>query len=100
MLWHKTWQAALRASMQRCTANQWRLPPSDFVTWCTCDFQGSTELWEWNPDVMNHALAMHDALMRSTLHACGGYEVRPCRLQVLSLFAMQQPVLRHDWRYT
>ncbi len=35
----------------------------------------STELWEWQPDVMNYALALHDRLMRLTLAACSGYEI-------------------------
>ncbi|GFR45632.1 hypothetical protein Agub_g7040, partial [Astrephomene gubernaculifera] len=39
------------------------------------DVEGSTELWEWHPGVMNTALALHDRLVRLTMAACCGYEV-------------------------
>lgn len=39
------------------------------------DIAGSTELWEHHPELMNHCLAMHDALMRTTMATLGGYEV-------------------------
>ncbi|GIL68254.1 hypothetical protein Vafri_21507 [Volvox africanus] len=45
------------------------------ITLVATDVEGSTELWEWQPDVMNHALALHDRMVRLTLAACCGYEV-------------------------
>ncbi|PNW77776.1 hypothetical protein CHLRE_10g451250v5 [Chlamydomonas reinhardtii] len=45
------------------------------VTLVATDVEGSTELWEWQPDVMNAALALHDRTVRLTLAACCGYEV-------------------------
>ncbi|GLI59319.1 hypothetical protein VaNZ11_001174 [Volvox africanus] len=45
------------------------------VTLVATDVEGSTELWEWQPDVMNHALTLHDRMVRLTLAACCGYEV-------------------------
>ncbi|GIL44201.1 hypothetical protein Vafri_1723 [Volvox africanus] len=45
------------------------------VTLVATDVEGSTELWEWQPDVMNHALALHDRLMRLTIATCCGYEI-------------------------
>ena len=37
--------------------------------------EGSTELWEWSPETMNLALAMHDAFLRAAMATCNGYEV-------------------------
>ncbi|EFJ39834.1 hypothetical protein VOLCADRAFT_100490 [Volvox carteri f. nagariensis] len=47
----------------------------DSVTLVATDVEGSTELWEWQPDVMNTALALHDKLARLTIATCCGYEV-------------------------
>lgn len=72
------------------TASAGCCPPRDlthslFLSWTAANptppalHVRSTELWEWQPDVMNHALALHDRLMRLTLAACCGYEVREAR---------------------
>ncbi|KXZ45145.1 hypothetical protein GPECTOR_58g594 [Gonium pectorale] len=45
------------------------------VTLVATDVEGSTELWEWQPDVMNYALVLHDKLMRLTMATCCGYEI-------------------------
>lgn len=39
------------------------------------DVEGSTELWEWNREVMDLATKVHDRVMRSKLTAFHGYEV-------------------------
>eukprot|EP00899_Mesostigma_viride_P017153 jgi/Mesvir1/25439/Mv01714-RA.5 len=38
------------------------------------DVEGSTSLWEWNPDVMNVALAIHHKVIRTLLPKYHGYE--------------------------
>jgi predicted ATPase/class 3 adenylate cyclase len=47
--------------------------PSGTVTFLFSDIQGSTKLWEKYPDAMRHALARHDALIRQSIEAHGGY---------------------------
>lgn len=39
------------------------------------DIEGSTELWEWNADVMMAAISLHDRIIRSQLAQYCGYEV-------------------------
>ena len=51
-------------------------PPTGRVVLGFTDVQGSTELWESDPDAMREGLAMHDAIMRETLGALRGYEVK------------------------
>ena len=44
------------------------------MTLVLTDVEGSTELWEWNPDAMMEAQKLHDAILRSRLrhfHGCG-----------------------------
>ncbi|KAK9822556.1 hypothetical protein WJX74_004389 [Apatococcus lobatus] len=45
------------------------------VTLVMTDVQGSTELWEWNPEVMNKALSLHDETLRTLLPLYSGFEV-------------------------
>lgn len=40
------------------------------------DVQGSTQLWEQKPETARYSLKAHDAVMRSSLHRHGGYEVK------------------------
>src|SRR5205823_10450642 len=46
--------------------------PSDTVTFLFTDIEGSTRLWEENPDAMRRALAQHDNLLRSCIKNHGG----------------------------
>ena len=39
------------------------------------DVEGSTELWEWNHNVMMQGQALHDQIMRKHLRKFHGYEV-------------------------
>jgi len=39
------------------------------------DVQGSTSLWEANPNAMKAALKVHDDVMRECMSSCHGYEV-------------------------
>jgi predicted ATPase/class 3 adenylate cyclase len=41
--------------------------PTGIVTFLFTDIEGSTRLWERQPDAMRSALARHDALMRKTI---------------------------------
>ena len=47
--------------------------PSGIVTFLFTDIEGSTKLWEHNPEQMAIALARHDALLRQAAAENGGY---------------------------
>ena len=47
--------------------------PSGTVTLLFTDVQGSTRLWEAEPELMAVALRHHDEVLRSTIEAAGGY---------------------------
>ena len=49
------------------------VPPSGMVTLLFTDIEGSTRLWESQPDEMHDALQRHDAVVRSAVEAAGGY---------------------------
>ena len=48
-------------------------PPAGTVTFLFTDIEGSTKLWEQNPDAMRPALARQDALLRECIEQNGGY---------------------------
>lgn len=39
--------------------------PGKSVTLVLTDVEGSTELWEWDTDVVSHAIDLHDRIMRA-----------------------------------
>src|SRR5438067_4863045 len=43
------------------------------VTFLFTDIEGSTRLWEENPDAMRLALARHDSLLRAAIETNGGH---------------------------
>src|SRR5688572_5925602 len=47
--------------------------PSGTVTFLYTDIEGSTPLWEREPDQMRVALARHDAILRSAITEQGGH---------------------------
>ena len=47
------------------------------VTFLFTDIEGSTVLWEQQPDAMRHALVRHDALVERIVTEHTGYVVRP-----------------------
>jgi predicted ATPase/class 3 adenylate cyclase len=47
--------------------------PSGVVTFLFTDVEGSTRLWEADPDEMRIALAAHDEVLRSAIEAHGGW---------------------------
>ncbi len=51
-------------------------PPTGTVTFLFTDIEGSSRLWEQQPDAMRPALARHDALIRSSVEQHHGYVVK------------------------
>lgn len=47
--------------------------PTGTVTFLFTDIEGSTRLWESEPDAMRHSLERHDAILRSVIDDHGGY---------------------------
>src|SRR5215212_2849365 len=47
--------------------------PTGTVTLLFTDVEGSTRLWERDPEAMSRAIARHDELLRSTVEAHGGF---------------------------
>lgn len=47
--------------------------PSGTITFLFTDIEGSTRLWEEQPDTMRLALARHDALLRAAIDTNGGH---------------------------
>ena len=47
--------------------------PIGTVTFLFTDIEGSTRLWESNPEAMRPALARHDDLLRQSIEDCEGY---------------------------
>ena len=60
--------------MKPAAARSLGLTPGE-ITLVITDLQGSTELWEWNPQVMDVANALHAQLARRLLKKYCGYEV-------------------------
>ena len=50
-----------------------RQPPTGTVTFLFTDIQGSTHLWESDPEAMHSALARHDTLLRQAVADSGGF---------------------------
>src|SRR5262245_46396785 len=47
--------------------------PSGTVTFLFTDIEGSTRLWQEDPDAMTAALARHDVILRTAISEEGGY---------------------------
>ncbi len=60
--------------MKAAAARNIGLTPGE-VTLVITDLQGSTELWEWNPQIMDIANDLHARLARRLLKTYCGYEV-------------------------
>ncbi len=50
--------------------------PAGTVTFLFTDIEGSTQLWETQPDAMREALAKHDAILRETIESNRGYVIK------------------------
>src|SRR5437870_7451152 len=47
--------------------------PTGTITFLFTDIEASTKRWEQYPQQMQHAVERHDALLRSSIEANGGY---------------------------
>jgi predicted ATPase/class 3 adenylate cyclase len=62
--------------------------PSGTVTFLFTDVEGSTRLWEQDPEAMRTALARHDQLLRAAIEAQGGHVVKSTGDGVHAVFAV------------
>jgi predicted ATPase/class 3 adenylate cyclase len=62
-------------------------PPSGTVTFLFTDLEGSTRLWEEQPEAMRAALAVHDELLRGAIEAQGGHVVKSTGDGAFAVFA-------------
>jgi predicted ATPase/class 3 adenylate cyclase len=60
---------------------------SQTLTFLFTDVEGSTRLWEQQPDEMRDAIAQHDALLRGAVEAASGTVVKTMGDGMLALFA-------------
>jgi class 3 adenylate cyclase len=70
-------------------------PPSGTVTFMLTDLEGSTRLWEHDPDAMTAAMARHDELLEKTIAAHRGYVARDA---VCAASAFQQALAAEQSR--
>ena len=61
--------------------------PSGTVTFLFTDIEGSTRLWEEQPEAMRARLAHHDELVRDAIEAHGGRVVKSTATVRLATFA-------------
>src|SRR6478672_13334944 len=61
--------------------------PSGTVTFLFTDLEGSTRLWEEQPETMRSALAVHDELLRDAIEAQSGHVVKSTGDGVFAVFA-------------
>ena len=62
--------------------------PTGTVTFLFTDIEGSTPLWEQQPDAMQAALARHDRLLRHVIESSGGCIVKSTGDGVYAVFAV------------
>src|SRR3569833_2040980 len=48
-------------------------PHSCTITFLSTDVEGSTSLWEKNPEAMSEALSRHDEILRTAIEAHNGH---------------------------
>lgn len=48
-------------------------PPSGTVTFLLTDLEGSTRLWEHDPEAMKAAMLRHDELLENAIAASSGF---------------------------
>jgi predicted ATPase/class 3 adenylate cyclase len=61
--------------------------PRGTVTFLFTDIEGSTQLWQQHPQAMPGALARHDAILRTSIHAHGGVVFKTVGDGVCAAFA-------------
>src|SRR5436190_19232922 len=67
--------------------------PTGTVTFLFTDLEGSTRLWEENPDAMNAALARHDQILRAAITSHDGIVVKSTGDGVHAVFAEAAPAV-------
>ena len=67
--------------------------PSGTVTFLFSDIEGSTRLWERQPEAMSAALARHDALMQQAIDAAGGFVFKTVGDAFHAVFAQPKAAL-------
>eukprot|EP01062_Namystynia_karyoxenos_P072484 TRINITY_DN6869_c0_g3_i1.p1 TRINITY_DN6869_c0_g3~~TRINITY_DN6869_c0_g3_i1.p1 ORF type:complete len:893 (+),score=245.90 TRINITY_DN6869_c0_g3_i1:139-2817(+) len=68
--------------------------PAAHLAVCFTDIQSSTELWEAAPQGMYDGLNIHNRVMRDTLAACDGYEVKTIGDSFMVVFETSLNALR------
>ncbi|HEU5086554.1 MAG TPA: helix-turn-helix domain-containing protein, partial [Roseiflexaceae bacterium] len=68
--------------------------PLGTVTFLMSDIEGSTRLWEQHPPAMQHALARHDALLRSIITAHDGIVLKSMGDGLHAVFASASQALQ------
>src|SRR5207245_4935739 len=61
--------------------------PTGTITFLFTDVEGSTPLWEQQPDAMRQALAHHDACLRAGIEAQGGHVFKTIGDEFCAAFA-------------
>jgi len=72
-------------------------PPTGTVTFLFTDIEGSTRLWEQDPDAMREALARHDVLLRKAIEAYAGYVFKTVGDAFCAAFARAPDALALQW---
>ena len=67
--------------------------PDTPLTFLFTDVEGSTRLWEQNPDAMRSALARHDVIMRSAIADSDGEVVKSTGDGLMAVFALPTSAL-------
>ena len=63
-------------------------PRDEPLTFLFTDVEGSTRLWETNPETMRPALERHDAIIRSAIADSGGEIVKTTGDGLMAVFAV------------
>ena len=72
--------------------------PSGMVTFLFTDIEGSTPLWEHEPEQMRFAQGRHDAILRTAIAAHGGRHIRRSAMRSRPLSSFQCKRSRQRWR--
>jgi class 3 adenylate cyclase len=64
--------------------------PTGTVTFLFTDLEGSTRLWDQNPDAMRDALARHDDILREAVEKHGGQVVKTTGDGLFAVFTVAQ----------
>jgi class 3 adenylate cyclase len=68
--------------------------PTGTVTFLFTDLEGSTRLWDQNPDAMRDALARHDDILREAVEKHGGQVVKTTGDGLFAVFTVAHEGIR------